>query len=46
MKDKREHIIETAIHLFAEKGYEGTSIREIAEKSFGKCCDGKLLLRN
>lgn len=33
MKDKREHIIETALHLFAEKGFEGTSIRDIAEKA-------------
>lgn len=33
MKDKREQIIETALHLFAEKGFEGTSIRDIAEKA-------------
>jgi len=33
MKDKREHIIETALKLFAEKGFEGTSIRDIAEKA-------------
>ncbi len=31
MKDKRTHIIETAMNLFAGKGYEGTSIRDIAE---------------
>ncbi|RXK85358.1 TetR/AcrR family transcriptional regulator [Filimonas effusa] len=28
--DKKEHIINTAIELFAVKGFEGTSIREIA----------------
>ncbi len=33
MKDKRVHIIETATDLFAGKGYEGTSIRDIAEKA-------------
>lgn len=33
MKDKREHIIETAMDLFACKGYEGTSIRDIAESA-------------
>lgn len=33
MKDKREHIIETAMSLFAGKGYEGTSIRDIAENA-------------
>jgi AcrR family transcriptional regulator len=33
MKDKRTHIIETAMNLFAGKGYEGTSIRDIAEKA-------------
>jgi AcrR family transcriptional regulator len=33
MKDKREHIISTAMKLFAEQGFEGTSIRDIAEKA-------------
>jgi AcrR family transcriptional regulator len=33
MKDKREQIIETALQLFAEKGFEGASIRDIAEKA-------------
>jgi AcrR family transcriptional regulator len=33
MKDKRQQIIETALQLFAEKGFEGTSIRDIAEKA-------------
>jgi AcrR family transcriptional regulator len=33
MKDKREQIIETALELFAQKGFEGTSIRDIAEKA-------------
>ncbi|MBV9961630.1 MAG: TetR/AcrR family transcriptional regulator [Parafilimonas sp.] len=33
MKDKREQIMVTALHLFAEKGFEGTSIRDIAEKA-------------
>lgn len=28
--DKREHIINTAIKLFASKGFEGTSIRDLA----------------
>lgn len=30
--EKKEHIIDTALGLFAEKGFEGTSIRDIAEK--------------
>jgi AcrR family transcriptional regulator len=33
MKDKREQIIDTAMQLFAERGFEGTSIRDIAEKA-------------
>lgn len=33
MKDKRKQIIDTALGLFAEKGFEGTSIRDIAEKA-------------
>jgi len=33
MKGKREQIMVTALHLFAEKGFEGTSIRDIAEKA-------------
>lgn len=28
--DKKEHIMEVAVALFAEKGYEGTSIRDLA----------------
>jgi AcrR family transcriptional regulator len=31
--DKKEHIINVAIELFAEKGFEGTSIRELAAKA-------------
>jgi AcrR family transcriptional regulator len=31
--DKREHIIEVAIDLFSEKGYEGTSIRDLAAQA-------------
>jgi len=31
--DKREVIMETALSLFSEKGYEGTSIRDIAQKA-------------
>lgn len=31
--DKKEHIINIAIDLFAEKGYEGTSIRDLASKA-------------
>ena len=33
MKDKRAHIIDTALQLFSEQGFEGTSIRDIAEKA-------------
>ena len=33
MVDKRTHIIEAAMDLFAGKGFEGTSIRDIAEKA-------------
>ena len=29
--DKKEHIIEHAMKLFAEKGFEGTSIRDLAQ---------------
>ncbi len=31
--DKKEHIIDAAIELFSEKGFEGTSIRELAAKA-------------
>jgi AcrR family transcriptional regulator len=31
--DKKEHIIDVALALFAEKGFEGTSIRDIAAKA-------------
>ena len=31
--DKKEHIIDAAIELFAEKGFEGTSIRDLAAKA-------------
>ena len=31
--DKKEHIINTAIDLFAAKGFEGTSIRDIASQA-------------
>ena len=33
MTDKKEHIINQAIELFAEKGFEGSSIRELAAKA-------------
>jgi AcrR family transcriptional regulator len=32
MKDTRERILETALDLFIEQGYEKTSLREIAER--------------
>lgn len=31
--DKKTHIMEVAIELFAEKGFEGTSIRDLATKA-------------
>lgn len=31
--DKKEHIMEVAVTLFAEKGYEGTSIRDLAQQA-------------
>lgn len=31
--DKKEHIINVAIELFSEKGFEGTSIRDLAAKA-------------
>jgi AcrR family transcriptional regulator len=31
--DKKEHIINNAIELFAEKGFEGSSIRDLAAKA-------------
>jgi AcrR family transcriptional regulator len=33
MTDKKEHIINNAVELFAEKGFEGTSIRDLAAKA-------------
>ena len=31
--DKKDHIINVAIELFAEKGFEGSSIRDLAAKA-------------
>ncbi len=31
--DKKEHIINAAIELFAEKGFEGSSIRDLAKRA-------------
>ncbi len=31
--NKKEHIIDTAIELFAEKGFEGSSIRDLAKRA-------------
>ncbi|MFW1406241.1 TetR/AcrR family transcriptional regulator, partial [Vibrio parahaemolyticus] len=31
--DKRDHLINEAIELFAEKGFEGTSIRDLATRA-------------
>ncbi|MBN8837778.1 MAG: TetR/AcrR family transcriptional regulator [Sphingobacteriia bacterium] len=31
--DKKQHIINTAIALFAEKGFEGTSVRDLATRA-------------
>lgn len=33
MTDKKEQIIKAAIELFAEKGFEGTSVRDLAAKA-------------
>lgn len=33
MTDKKEHIINKAVELFAEKGFEGTSIRDLAARA-------------
>jgi AcrR family transcriptional regulator len=33
LPDKREHIINKAVELFAEKGFEGSSIRDLAKKA-------------
>jgi AcrR family transcriptional regulator len=33
MTDKKEHIMNAAIELFAEKGFEGTSIRDLASRA-------------
>lgn len=33
MTEKKEHIINAAIELFAEKGFEGTSIRDLAARA-------------
>lgn len=33
ISDKKDHIINTAIELFAEKGFEGTSIRDLATRA-------------
>jgi AcrR family transcriptional regulator len=31
--DKREHIMEVAVELFATNGFEGTSIRQLAQRA-------------
>jgi AcrR family transcriptional regulator len=46
MKDKREQIIDTAMQLFAERGFEGTSIRDIAEKASVNVAMVNYLFRN
>jgi len=33
VRDKKDHIVDNALELFAEKGFEGTSIRELAAKA-------------
>lgn len=33
LTDKKEHIMNTAIELFAEKGFEGSSIRDLASRA-------------
>ena len=33
MSDKKQHIINSAVELFAEKGFEGSSIRELAARA-------------
>ena len=33
MSDKREHILNVAEVLFAEKGFDGTSVRDIAQQA-------------
>src|SRR5258708_31811845 len=33
MADKREHILVAAEELFGEKGFDGTSVRDIAQKA-------------
>jgi AcrR family transcriptional regulator len=33
MSDKREHILNVAEELFAEKGFDGTSVRDIAQRA-------------
>ena len=33
MTDKKEHILNTAIELFAEQGFDGTSIRDLASRA-------------
>ena len=32
MKDTRERILDTALDMFIERGYDKTSLREIAER--------------
>ena len=33
MLDKRDQILEAAEELFAQKGFEGTSVRDLAKKA-------------
>jgi AcrR family transcriptional regulator len=33
MADKREHILSVAEELFGEKGFDGTSVRDIAQSA-------------
>ena len=43
--DKQVQIMEIAETLFAEKGFNGTSVRDIAEKAQCKPCNDLLLFR-
>ena len=37
-KNSKERILKAAVKLFAEKGYEGTSIREICKTAKSNIC--------
>lgn len=45
LSEKQLHILEVAESLIAEKGFKGTSVREICSRGQYKCCHDLILFR-